>query len=106
MTLEERMERLEKLVGKVLAEDELIGIHIERLMDILIEYWQKMGDYRYGIGTTISIYRGALERLEKEWQEHYKHHSYSDKKTKGRGGEEYIYSSIKTEDSGEKSHTN
>ena len=103
MNLEDRLTRLEKLVEKVLAEDELIGMYMSRLMDILTRYWPAQARYRGEVKTTIDIYRGALEKLEREWQEHYKHHSNIDKKTNKDSN--YIYSSIKEESSDEKLHS-
>ena len=95
--------RLEKLVEKVLAEDELIGMYMSRLMDILIRYWPAQARNRGEVKTAIDIYRGALEKLEREWQEHYKHHSNIDKKTNKDSN--YIYSSIKEDNPDEKLHT-
>ena len=81
MNTEDRVTRLEKLVEKVLVEDELIGMYMNRLLDILGRYWPAQAQYRNEIKTKVDIFRGAFENLEKEWQEHYKHHSYTDKKT-------------------------
>ena len=101
--LARKIVRLEKLVEKVLAEDELISMYMSRLLDILNRYWQKSGEYRSEIKTKVDIFRGALENLEKEWQEHYKHHSYTDKKTNKDSN--YIYSSIKEEGTDEVLHS-
>ena len=103
MNPEDRVTRLEKLVEKQLAEYELVGMYMNRLLDILGRYWPAQAQYRSEIKTKVDIFRGALEKLEKEWQEHYKHHSYTDKKTNKDSN--YIYSSIKEESSGEKLHS-
>jgi len=105
--LARKIVRLEKLVEKVLAEDELIGMYMNQLLDIQDRYWSKNEDYRWQhrgeIKTKIDIFRGVLENLEKEWQEHFKHHSYTDKKTNKDSN--YIYSSIKEDNPDEKLHS-
>ena len=103
MNIEDRVTRLEKLVEKDLAEEALIGMYMLRLLDLIDSVPPKMWKYQSDIKTKIDIFRGALENLEREWQEHYKHHSYTDKKTNKDSN--YIYSSIKEEGTDEKLHT-
>lgn len=71
--------RLEKLVEKVLAEDELMGIYFSKLIDVLLRYWPKSAEYRRTIENEISIYRGEVENIDKQFQEHFQYHA--DKKT-------------------------
>ncbi len=77
--LARKVMRLEKLVEKVLAEDELIGIYFSKLIDVLLRYWPKSAEYRRTIENEISIYRGEVENIDKQFQEHFQYHT--DKKT-------------------------
>ena len=78
--LARKVMRLEKLAEKVLAEDELIGIYFSKLIDVLLRYWPKSAEYRRTIENEISIYRGEVENIDKQFQEHFQYHT--DKKSK------------------------
>ena len=73
--LRQKVDRLERLCNRLYQEEDLLNTHIPKLMDTLIEYWQRLGSYRETMQTLISIYRGEVGNIDKELQEHFKAHS-------------------------------
>ena len=75
MTLEERIERLEKLYEKVYHDYELLAILIPRLTEILIKYFGENKDHRYSIMRDLKLGRDWTRLMEKDLRGHLKNPS-------------------------------
>lgn len=73
-SLEQRVDRLEKLYQTLYHEIELLSIYIPKLTDILIGYWSTSGKHRKAVLNDLHTIRDAID-------EHFKTH-YLDKKNK------------------------
>ncbi len=78
--LEERLGWCEKMVEKLIHEDQMVSGITIKLLDSLERRWNLEEDWRRQIRTMISLYRGEMGVLDRQQQEHFKVHT--DKKTK------------------------
>lgn len=66
----ERIDRLEKLVERLLKEYELLSIYVPKLTGILNRYWDKQKDYRSEIIDHIKLLETIVNTDKK--RKHYK----------------------------------
>lgn len=80
--LYERVERLEKLEERLYHEVEAYNNYMPKLVDVLLEYFPAMANYRKEMEVMIMIHKGFLERIDMALREHRSNREvhYSDKK--------------------------
>ena len=81
MTLEERIERLEKLWERDRQTLEMAGVLIESLTDIVIKYWSANGRQNNYLMSINKVLSGELSAYNSLLLEHFKSH-YSKEKYK------------------------
>ncbi len=81
MDVDERLDRLEKMVELIHHEQELLAIYIPQLSEILIKHFTASGKNRDNIQGIIRGIRSWAQMLDAEMQQHFKsHNSNLDKK--------------------------
>lgn len=74
MTLEERIERLEKLYEKLYHQNEQLSRLIPQLTNILIKYFGESGKHRYVIMRDFKFTRDVVRMIDSDMQGHFKSH--------------------------------
>ena len=77
MTLEERIERLERLWEADHHTIEMLSIYIPRLADIIERYLKISSEYRTEARANLTGIRSYMKILNSEIQEHFKVHNKS-----------------------------
>lgn len=75
MNTEERLDRLEKEVEKIIHEQELLAIYIPKLCDLIQKRIELTVKYQREMRGIMKAFNNYLDALTKELLEHFKYHS-------------------------------